>query len=108
MTARATGAPRASMTRGRCEVFQNGPPPSVADLPSANGHQLPGRPSFGGAPMSTPPLPPPLCAPAPPALPAATALAPAGATASGTRNDAFVTFTPATVVDPILFGGEPG
>jgi hypothetical protein len=25
-----------------------------------------------------------------------------------TVNDSFVTFTPATVVDPILFGGEPG
>jgi hypothetical protein len=42
------------------------------------------------------------------ALTAATALPPAGATSAGTRNDSFVTFTPATVVDPILFGGEPG
>jgi hypothetical protein len=42
------------------------------------------------------------------ALIAATALAPAGAKAGGTRNDSLVTFTPATVVDPILFGGEPG
>ncbi len=36
------------------------------------------------------------------------ALLPAGAGTAGTRNDSFVTFTPATVVDPILFGGEPG
>jgi hypothetical protein len=36
-------------------------------------------------------------------------LAPASArTASFTKNDNFVTFTAATVVDPILFGGEPG
>lgn len=35
-------------------------------------------------------------------------LLPADAASGGTRNDSFVTFTPATVVDPILFGGEPG
>jgi hypothetical protein len=33
---------------------------------------------------------------------------PAAAASGGTRNDALVTFTPATLVDPILFGGEPG
>jgi len=35
-------------------------------------------------------------------------LASATASASHTVNDHFATFTPATVVDPILFGGEPG
>lgn len=33
---------------------------------------------------------------------------PAGAASGGTRNDSLVTFAPATLVDPILFGGEPG
>ncbi|HEU0132908.1 MAG TPA: hypothetical protein VFQ85_18150 [Mycobacteriales bacterium] len=39
---------------------------------------------------------------------AASAFPAADAGVSGTRNDSLVTFTPATVVDPILFGGEPG
>src|SRR3712207_32752 len=37
-----------------------------------------------------------------------TGISPATAGSLKTVNDSFVTFTPATVVDPILFGGEPG
>jgi hypothetical protein len=40
---------------------------------------------------------------------AGTHVATAGKTPkAGTVRDSFVTFTPATVVDPLLFGGEPG
>jgi hypothetical protein len=35
-------------------------------------------------------------------------LTPTSAATSFTKNDDLLTFTPATVVDPILFGGEPG